>query len=282
LKLNSPVRVTLVGHYSDATHSDVAFEDLVLGKVTVLNGATGTVVWRKAGSAYLIGRVGKKPALGLSTQTAPVVPPTLTETVNYRAIAPQGHTLYAGSFAASVPLPADWNSAGNAGALISFGDVEPDGALDAQATIDVSSNSPTESHAKTLTGLVDGATGKFHKAPFDVGSFGSLHKGVGTDLVATSVDQGVVQLTTWNGNTRKKFYTRTLKKFTGSQGVDVAGARVSGADCSDLTIGAVNGASNKLGVLSARGAPLWTVSYSATQATGGARHHYKRPKHLCV
>jgi hypothetical protein len=63
---------------------------------------------------------------------------------------------------------------------------------------------------------------------------------------------------------------------------EVAGARLTGHRCSDVMLMAVDGGHEVLGVLSARGRVLWTVSFGLDQATGGSRSRHADPARFCV
>jgi 3-oxoacyl-[acyl-carrier-protein] synthase III len=120
-------------------------------------------------------------------------------------------------------------------------------------------------------------------AVFDVGADGSLRNGRGTDLIATDTAKNVVTLTARNGVSRKRYYQRNVAGLHGTfQHLTVQGLRVSGHNCSDLALTTVLGSDGVLGVLSARGAWLWSVRFPIKEMTGGTLRHYNNPKAYCV
>jgi hypothetical protein len=286
--VDSFTSVMAIGSYSRPSSSDVAVIDgspIGDDDITVLSGHGGHKLWsREAGGVYLLGKAGKhlQPALGLVTVGGSSTTTTSSETIDYQAVAVSGRLIYSKRLAATVTDPPGTDGGGSGAGFNPLGDVQPDGAIDQIASLMIEQDSPTKAASASLYGIVYGRTGAFHKVSFDVGADGSLRKGAGTDLLQVELPKGTAQIIARRGLTGKRYYARTLPGLRHLEGAIVNGLRVSGQRCSDIALTTSRGDTSTSGVLSARGVPLWRVTFDASQATGGTLQHFKAPKHYCV
>jgi hypothetical protein len=278
-----------VGSYSRRSISDIAVAQSspVDGSadITALSGHNGHKLWsRVAGGIYLLGKAGKhlQPALGLVTSSSSSTSTTSTTGLAYEAVAVTGKLIYSKHRSVKVTDPPGSTSSGSSSGLDPLGDVQPDGSLDQIGALFVSADSATKSVSVTVHGVVDGRTGRLRKVSFDTGADGSLRKGAATDLLEVELAKGKPQITARRGLTGKRYYLRTVPGLHHVEGAVVTGMRVSGNSCSDIALTTIAGTTNTVGVLSARGTVLWSVTFNSSQPTGGTLAHHKAPKHFCV
>jgi hypothetical protein len=278
-----------VGHFSHRDYPDIAIEvgnfDVTPPQITVLDGRTGRVVWtRMADTLYLLGTAGKHqvPAVGLETDSEGGGSTEFSDILRFKAVTAANKVLYNKLVTVSVAMPAGPPSTGTTTNVVPLGDVEPDGSIERTVDVTVQAESGALVNSKTIDGYVDGRLGRFRKVNFNAEAAGSLHHGNGTDLLALDLLDGKPQLTALKGTTRTLYYKRALPALHGIQEAQVTGIRVSGQPCSDLSVATVKSTQSVLGIMSARAAWLWRVSFTQTQLTGGTLKHYKAPKHFCV
>jgi hypothetical protein len=282
--------VVVLGRFTHRAYPDIAIESgggsTPFGfRFTVLDGRTGHKVWSRVASQLIVlGRAGSRlvPAVELTTDGFPATSPTtISDELDYEAIGVANKVIYRRHLSVSVP-----NTGGGTESDVgtfAFGDVEPDGSADTSVNLTLTESSTSGDVTKALAGYIDGRSGAFRPVSFTVATDGSLRSGRGTDLVATDTTKNVVTLTARNGVSRKRYYQRNVAGLHGAfQHLFVHGLRVSGHNCSDLSLTTVLGTDGVAGVLSARGAWLWSVRFPAAQMTGGTLRHYKNPKAYCV
>jgi hypothetical protein len=280
----------VLGRFTHRAYPDIAIESaggpsLTL-LFTVLDGRTGHKVWsRTASQVIVLGRAGRHlvPAVELTTDEFPVTSPTtITDEIEYEAIGVANKVIYRRRLSVSIPNTSGGGTESDVGTS-AFGDVEPDGSAETLVNLSLTVTGSTNDVTKALTGYIDGRTGAFRPVSFDLGTDGSLRHGHGTDLLATDTTKNLVRLTARNGVSRRRYYQRNVAGLHGTfQHLTVQGLRVSGHNCSDLALTTVLGTDGVEGVLSARGAWLWSVRFPANQMTGGTLRHYKSPKSYCV
>jgi hypothetical protein len=307
-----------IGHYSHKTSPDIAVAAIQNGQahatINVLAGATGKLLWtRTADQVLLVHKAGPKrvPAVVLATQSSTHTTTSstskVTTTWHYAAVTPANRVLYSkqvtGSSVARSPATPFLFAQ-----IATVGDVNHDGSADIHVTIDGTPLSPGLSavapsakpqvHAED--GIIDGRNGDFHALAFTSGADGSLHNGAATDLLSTAAAGGHPRITAYRGSTRKRYYTRRLTGLSGWGSAWTIGLRVTGHHCSDIALAAQAGPDmlaaiapggiaragtplrGLVGILSARGAPLWTVKFPTKDAIGGTLTLHKKPAHFCI
>jgi hypothetical protein len=275
--------VVPAGHVTAAGH-DLA---LISGgpfpgapEVTLLRGVDGHPMWTRAASyVMLVQRAGRdlRRALGVATLGFGGDADTTSVSFTLRAVTAGNDVLYRRTVELSVDKAgATTSGSGFSGSV--FGDVQDDGAQDVMLEL----NAYRDDVSRTLRGIVNGRNGRFAPSPFDAPSDGSLHRGAATDLLGRTFADGTLRLLAWRGATRERYYRLRLGAFDHVKAAEVAGARLTGHRCSDVMLMAVDGGHEVLGVLSARGRVLWTVSFGLDQATGGSRSRHADPARFCV
>jgi hypothetical protein len=288
LPLTFSIAALPIAHYSSKRVPDLAFSTIdnatETGRVYVLRGTTGNVLWQRAGNAAVVlGKAGKKlvPALGVLNFHDTITGPTTAVSVVDSAITAGNKVLYTKHFGASVPMKAGLDPFLENG-VQAFGDVQPDGSLDSQVLMAVSVRSHGKTHRDAQIGIADGRTGRFRSMAFQFASVGSLRKGNGTDLLSVSLAKGRPRITAWRGATGKRYYRRVIAGVGTAKTAWLTGVRVSGHSCSDLALGTVTKSHGLVGIVDAQGAPLWTVRFAKGHDTGGTLKRFKPPAHFCV
>lgn len=283
--------LTALGRYSHRNFPDIALSvsNTSTGNtdISVLQGRNGHLVWARSAPSlglYLLGKAGKHlvPAVGVLSHEDTSTATTTTNSLDFKAVTAANKALYDKHVSVSVTDPPGTFGTGSGSGIGPLGDVEPDGSMEQLVQLEADAEAPGNTVIKNLNGYLDGRYGKFHKVTFNSGAVGSLHKGNGMDLLAVKLVKGRPQITARKGSTTKRYYQRTVSGLHGIDAAWVTGLRVSGQACSDISFSTLKGSQNILGVLSARGAWLWSLSFTATQSTGGTLRHYKKPKHYCV
>jgi len=276
-----------VGVYTHAGTPDVAVGSTgPTGneQFTVLAGLDGHVVWTRSADALIpIHEAGNDlaPALQLIKFIDTQHGRTLAAGVQATAVGVTDNVIYTRRIVASIKAPPHAISSEGSVGFDTVGDVQPDGALESAVQLQVSASSTKKVVTKNRNGIVDGKTGEFNKFNFQAAADGSLRHGKGTDFLAAKVINGHPEIGAWRGSTRALYYRRTLSTITGMKHAETGGIRVSGHACSDQALDTQSSTRGILGILTATGQPLWTVSFGATMATGGKVTVHK-PKHYCV
>jgi hypothetical protein len=283
--------VTAVGHLTPGKAPDLAVSRTIsmmppLNQITVVRGSNGHRVWsRKASVTYALSHAGPKgqPAVLLERLVYGMDGTHSGNAVTFAAVSSTNKVLYTRRASERVVTANPQTSGSFAEGVEPIGDVQADGAPDFNVQMEVVSSSSTVTHKATVDDLMSGRTGALHKIDFDTGSKGSLHKGAATDLLAVSLHNGAPEITAWNGSTRKRYYSKVIPGLHSLFWAWTGGLRVTGHSCSDVSLATTraNG-QDTLGVLTARGKRLWSINFSATQATGGELVRYPKPKHYCV
>jgi len=206
----------------------------------------------------------------------------ITSRLTYTAVTPADTVIYHKALSVSVKPLSTKSSSSTGGGVALIGDLEPDGALDVNVVNSASTQTVSTQRSATQIGVIDSKTGEFHPVALQDAADGSLRKGHGTDLLAARVHDGRPVIIAWRGVNQHLYYRRMLKVISGARGVWVDGIRVSGHDCSDITLSAATASRAVTGVLSARGQLLWTVDFATSHPTGGTLVHHKRPKLFCL
>jgi hypothetical protein len=153
--------------------------------------------------------------------------------------------------------------------------VAPDGSQDTELRV-------IGAHDSEADGVVSGIDGTIRRFRYTGRVDGSLQHGLATDLVRVRETPAGVRLNGRDGATGTTFYGRLLPGTAGVQDAFVGGLRVTGHSCSDLSMSVSTATTNVVGVLSARGHRLWTVTYASAQAVGGTRTRFRNPARFCV
>ena len=251
--------------------------------ISLLN-TDGTLLWnRTTTSAVTVNVAGAKRrrAVELETTSASQVDSiTYQATMTASAVGLGGRVLWTRAVARAATNQTPGGPLGYDGTLTPIGDVQPDGARESVMSLTVSNGDTTSS----ISGLINGRTGVLHIGRYQFGTDGSLRRGDATDLAAGTITSGhELRLTAWRGSTFRRYYARTLSKLGDIADENLSGIRVTGHPCSDLALAAVTPSDgDEDAVLSARGAILWTVRFTAGQVIGGARMRAHAPAHYCV
>jgi outer membrane protein assembly factor BamB len=270
-----------VGTLSRRSHPFIAITNLEAARpsrspddqsLSLLNGGNGRVLWtRNADFVIPLGVAG-------SASTAAVGLGTFlfggnsgrTESVRVSAVTPLGRTIYRRTVALTLS-----SSGVNISSIRGLGDVQPDGSQDTALQV-------FGAHGAEADGVISGRTGTMRRFRFTNAVAGSLHRGIATDLVRVATTSAGVWLTGRDGATGTVFYGRLLPDTAGAQAAVVRGLRVTGHRCSDLSMSVTSPTDNTVGLLSARGQRLWTVTYSSSQAVGGTLNGFPSPARFCV
>jgi hypothetical protein len=279
--------VETVGVYTHAGTPDVAVGSTgPTGneKFTVLSGLDGHIVWTRSADFLIpIQKAGNDlaPAVELVKFINTDRGRTMAAGLRVTAVGVTDNVIYTKRIVASIKAPPHTISSEGSVGFDTIGDVQPDGALESAVQLQVSASSTKKVVTKNRDGIVDGKTGEFNKFNFQAAADGSLRHGKGTDFLAAKVISGHPEIEAWRGSTRALYYRRTLSTIGGMKHAETGGIRVSGHACSDQALDAQSATRGILGILTATGRPLWTVSFGAKMATGGRVTAHK-PKSYCV
>jgi hypothetical protein len=290
IPISSADEVLSLGPLSHADYPDLAVKEQAMNTPSdyvVLNGRTGRKEFSvSTRDLYPLGRVGKHRVRALGElDLAPTFTTTRTTvTATWAAVSATGARIYHHSDVATIAVPAGDHGGSSTDAGWS-GDVQGDGAIEQSFAMTAQDISPSSTTDKTIAGFIDGRTGTFHPSAATQVSDGSLVAGKGDDLLRLTLRGGVPQLAAAKGTTRKKYYSRAIPHVTAASAASLAGMRVTGNKCSDFGLVATNesvGATVEIGVLTARGQPLWMVNAAAINRGIGTLTRFATPKHFCL
>jgi hypothetical protein len=253
--------------------------------INIVSGQTGHVLWTRPGlEVNALHATGSRlaPAVQIATFADHFQGRSVSTSVTFRAVTPGDTVLYKRQVSVSVPAGPNDSSESDDESVATLGDVQPDGWLDQQVSLSVEAGTAKKSHTTSLTGVLNGRTGAFRTVGFQAAADGSLRRGAATDLLAAHVAAGHPRISAWRGSTGRRYYRRVVHQISGSQFAWSSGLRESGHACSDVGLTTVGHKSDSVSVLDAGAAPLWTVTFTRHQATGGKLEHYAKPSHYCV
>jgi hypothetical protein len=277
----------VLGKYRDGSDPDLAIETTSLNvpSITVVDLISGAP---EAGSipGYAVSiehfAATQIPVLLVYNTAQSTTATTTTETLTYSAYSAGGAVVYSTPVSTSVTDPADATSNNGFGTVDAIGDLQSDGSPDLRVTVEADASSATADHHRLTQGLIDGHTGSFTPFTFSAPSDGSLRHGATTDLLGITPAHGRSRLTAWRGSNRKRYYRKALATVAGTKGDWVSGLRVTNHACSDIAVTSASNSHGELALVSARGTPVWSVTFKDTQITGGALTRAKAPQHFCV
>jgi hypothetical protein len=282
-------QISVLPHFSSATTPDLAIlvpnQPPPGSQVVVLKGSTGATLWRRAADGVMvIDRAGhnKVPAVGIDTVVTGDNGTSTAVAFDYQAVSPANKVVYRHRVSVSVHDPIGSPAAESGVAVQPIGDVQPDGALETQLRLEVSSATSKTTNARSISGIIDGRTGHFRALAPQTAADGSLRHGSGTDLLTTGISKHRPRVAARRGSSGTLYYQRVIAGVGAATGAQVSGLRVTGHSCSDLSLATAVGTRLRLGILTARGAPLWLISFSTKTASGGTLAHFAAPKAFCI
>ncbi|MBV9484809.1 MAG: hypothetical protein JO246_02005 [Frankiaceae bacterium] len=272
--------IQAVGEISGGSVPDLAVTDLkrpppdgLTDRVSLLRGSDGTVLWtRPATFVESLGIAGANgtPAVGLLT----LLYGDLRhghDSYKYAAIDATGNPVYSRRFSLSLRSGDPISGSG----ITEFGDVQPDGSQD----LEFQEFGPHQEQADAVLSGRDASVRRFR---FDAVADGSLQHGTGTDLLRYSTTKTGITLQGLDGATGAELYRRAVPSSVRAKAIRMQGLRITGHACSDLALATANRKHDSIALLNARGRRLWTVTFSASDPTGGVLHRYPAPQHDCV
>lgn len=245
------------------------------GTVSLLDGASGSVVWTNTGdSAYAVQLAGSPlvPATGVVQTDVTSDSTTTTATVTLTTYDDSGKQIYAATYTAKTPT-----SAGDANAAITLvspvGDFEPDGSIDGVVLILVSSGSNSGGALDYFRG-VDGS-----KA--DTGSaqpLGASTTGAGDDLFTTTArSRSGVVATVLRATDDKVLFSRQIMQTKGLVTADAFGATLHRNACADVLVTGQGRYNSASAVLSGVGGVDWVVRFEPGSTKPGTVYRPSTP-----
>ena len=245
------------------------------GTVSLLDGATGTMVWSNTGdSAYPVLEAGSPlvPATGVVQTDVTSDSTTTTATVTLTTYDDSGKQIYAASYKATTPTSAN-DTSGVLDVVVAVGDFEPDGSIDGVVLILVSSGSNSGGLLEYFRG-VDGAkvnTGRSQP-------LGASTTGGGEDLFTTIAHPrtGVVA-TVFRSTDKSVLFSRQIMQTKGLSTADAFGARLHRNACADVLVTGQGRYNSASAVLSGVGGVDWVVRFAPGSTNPGTVYRPKSP-----
>ena len=260
-------------------------DDSELNSISLVNGTTGQLLWtHRAVCAFDIGRAGVhlRRAVGLVTDAGDKASPTSsTSRVTMAVRAAHGRVIVRRTVRVTATVKRAKRSASSIIDITPFGDIQPDQAADLLVKVSATVGSTTVHKTVILSGRDGAEVDAVNGMPTD----GSLQRGAGTDLVKAtkgSTSALPAMIAGYDAATGTQFYRRSIARTRGLRSLLAYGIRVTGHHCSDLVVNAVGTTGTFIGLLDAKGDPLWTLRAGPGRITGGHVILAKAPKAYCV
>jgi hypothetical protein len=250
--------------------------------ISLIDGATGSGLWtHRADCPYRIDGVGAsdRPAVGLVTGSAgPIGSRSGLAGVTVAPRYATGRVAFRRTVRVRVK-PRHPAPSGDASLDVgTFGDVQPDGAQDLLVRMAVK----VGHRSRRDRGVLSGRTGRLVRQHLGVAADGSLVQGDGTDMLITHHTAHGVRLAGVDAATGAPLYRRHVASSGGMRPELAYGIRVTGHDCSDVSMSAISGTSLLVSLLDGAGDSLWSVTSTADALRGGTVHPGATPATYCA
>jgi hypothetical protein len=266
--------------------------DLVIEgqQLTLLRGSDGFLLWTRGG--FVDNVIGLGPVRPGHAQAVAIISAfgrgegssdgtgSESAVVDIRAVTAADHVVWHRRVTATIRTtshgPHTILEVGDANRI---GDVQPDGTVDLAARVLIRAG---KVHIQKA-GIVSGRTGAFRAGPVETAASGSLVRGPGTDLIRVVASSAGIDVSGYDGVTGDRVMRRVVTTPGHVRHPFAAGLRVTGHACSDIETGGIFRSGREVvDLVSASGAPLWSLRFGKHQLTGGHVIRYPDPKHFCA
>jgi hypothetical protein len=249
---------------------------------TLVDGATGNVAWTHVGECgYPIADLGgtNGPGVGLVVSDGEITAKKHESAfIKIAGRTVSGSVAFSKTVSAVASSPQRVRSGGFSVGIDGFGDVQPDGAQDFAIHLRARVGSQ---HAATA-GILSGLDGTVISQPNGEAAAGSLQSGDGDDsLVFTTTPHGP-RLLGYDAATGTQLYAHRVSTDASLKAETAYGIRVSGHDCSDISVSSVGNGNELFGLYDGAGHPLWTVSATGNALRGGTLTTATPPTSFCA
>lgn len=247
------------------------------GNVTLLDGATGGLVWDQSGDfAFPVLKAGKplKPAVGVVTTDTTSDSTSTTATTTLVTYDDSGKQIYSVSWKATTKTSSSGASAALA-IVAPVGDFEPDGSTDGLALVDVSSGD----NAAMFQTLFHGADGTALKSG-GAEPLGDSTTATGEDLAKVKAHRGLI-VSIYTATSNALLFRTTVAHTRGVTAGAALGAQLhSSSTCADVLVAGQGAKHSIAAVLTAKGALEWVVRFVPGDKSPGTVFHPTTKPHI--